>query len=112
MTKVWAWLKRWGGLLFGVLLALMGAGWMWQRERRKRLDAEAEAEAARLRENITSAVAVRAHMLDEVDEKEPLVVKLDEQIQSNERALLRLHEEDPTEMSSDEIRERLAELGY
>jgi hypothetical protein len=107
---MWSWLKRWSTLILGVLLMLVGVGWLWQR--RKRLDAESRAKAARLNENISVAAAVRNRLLLEVDASEPQVRKLDEEIHSNERALLRLHDEDPTEMSVDEIRERLANLGY
>ena len=110
---VWAKVKKWAGLVSGLLLMLLGAGWLWQREKQKRLDAEAEAQAERLKSQIGTAAAVRQHYIEAAGENEHEIRQLDEQIASNERALLRLHDEDPEEYNDvDSIRKRLSDLGY
>ncbi len=112
MSSVWSWLRRSSGLLFGVLLAVLGAGWLWKRERRKRLDAEAAAEVAKLQAKIASSVAVRERLIEDSLEHTEAIDQLDETIAENERAILGHHSEPLEGLNRDEIRERLHHLGY
>lgn len=112
LNKAWSWVKRWGAFLFGALLFVMGGSWFYRRERRKRLDAEARAQAADLKESIRNAKATRTRLLQEDQEQEPLIMRLDAKIRENERVLIELHEDNTAEMTTDEIRERLSQLGY
>lgn len=94
----------------GLLLTVFGFGWLWQRK--KRLDAEARVEASRLKESIIVANTVRDRLLAESERQEPIIQQLDSQIEKNEQALLNLHKENISELSTDEIRRRLSDLGY
>lgn len=112
MTAAWAWLKRWGALVLGALLLVLGGGWLWRRERDKRLDAETRAEVNRLREKIASAKAIRKRLVEDADGQTRAIDKLDDAIASNERAIAAAHDEPLEGLSRDEIRERLRRIGY
>ncbi len=93
MRRALDWLKRWRGAMQGVVLVVLGAGWLWRRERGKRLDAEAEAEVARLKEKVATAKAVRDQLLKEVGEDDQAIGQLDVQIDANEHEILTHYEQ-------------------
>ncbi len=111
MSRVLEWLKQWGAALLGLVL-IGGAGWLWKREHRKRLDAEALAEVARLQEQVAIAKSVRTNLLGKAIRHDAEITRLGETIDSNERAILRAHEEPLEGLTRDQIRERLRHLGF
>ncbi len=109
MDDVVDWLKRLGGTLWGALLAVFGMGWLW--ERHKRLDAEAALEVAELQVGIATIEAKRDTLLHHVGRRDGAIKELDREIETHRLALLS-HHEDPAGLTRDEIRARLAKLGY
>lgn len=113
MMGIWSWLKRWGGLVGGAVLLLLGAGWMWGRERRLRLSAQAQAEVDRLAAANATAKAVRERLMEEAQGEDSTAIRdLDSQIAANERQIVEHHDDRARGLTRDEIRGRLRELGY
>lgn len=110
LAGVWAWLKKWGALLAGVLLVALGAGWAWQRRGRllgAARDAAAVAEALR---EVESLRATRAEVARQVGAKSEAVEALDAQIAAQRREIVRLHEGGEA-LVGDDLEHAAAELG-
>ncbi len=112
---MWAWLKRWGGALFGaisaLLLLVLGGGWLWRRKQSEvsqLRDALAVEEAT---QEIAKLRAVRAEIVARVGEKDEAVEAIDQQLAANRRAVVSAHESGEG-LSDEEIADAFARLGF
>lgn len=115
MKAAWEWTKKWGGLLFGaiaaVLLAVLGAGWLWRRKKAEvgaLKDALAVVEATKEIERLR---ALRGEVAARVGEKDQAVEEIDAQLADNKRKIVEAHEGGEN-LTSEEVSEAFARLGY
>lgn len=82
--KAWLWLKKWGGLLFGaiagLLLLLLGGGWLWRRQEASKAAALDAASIAQAKTEMTRLEAIRGEVTKRVGEKDEAIDHLDDQI--------------------------------
>ncbi len=110
MARVIAWLRKWWGAIAAGVALLFGGAFLWSR--RKTLTAEAAFEVGKLREEIAVKRAAREVLLEADTTDAEVVEELDLALEENERAILKLHEEEVGDATRDEIRERLRRLGF
>lgn len=111
MTKIWAWLKKFGGWITGVLALLVGAGWLWKRQKErlgKLRDELAVSEATKeieILRNLREKIAESATDLD-VD-----IAQVDQQLAQQKRKIVEAFEKG-TGLSDEEVERAFADLGY
>lgn len=111
IEKVWTWLKKWGLVVAGVLLALMGAGWLWRRQRAQLGRVQDELAVAQAQSEIAALERVRRYVLTSADTTKEQVQRLDEDIAKNRRAIVEAHENGQG-LSDAEVEDAFARLGY
>lgn len=92
MTKVWAWLKRWGAAVAGGLLFLLGAGWLWRRKASELGRVKDELAVERAKSAIARLEGVREEVKRQVGEKDEAIEQIDRQLLENKRAIVEAHE--------------------
>jgi uncharacterized protein HemX len=108
--EAWAWLKRWGGLLLGALLVLVGGGWLWQRQRAQLGRVKDELAVERTMREIARLRGQRAEIASQVGEQDEAVRILDEHLVTNKRELIEAHEHGEG-LSDAEVADAFARLG-
>lgn len=110
MKKVWAWLKKWGALILGALLAILGGGWLWQRHKRKLGAVKDELKVARAQKDIERLRGERKQLAERVGEKDERVKDIDKKLAHNEREIVEAHEGGEG-LSDEEVRQEFSKLG-
>lgn len=107
MKKAWAWLKKWGGLLFGgiasFLLLILGSGWVYRRQKQALADAENEAVIAKAVGEIEQLKKTRAEVVERIGETDKAVGQIDRLIAVQKRRVVEASGGEG--MSDDELEE-------
>jgi len=111
MAKVWAWLKKWGALLFGVLLVLVGAGWLWQRRSNELGRVKDELAVSKAKERIAFLKGQREEVARAVGEDDDAVKIIDDELARNRREVIEAHEFGQG-MTDQEVADAFDRLGY
>jgi len=90
VTKVWGWFKKWGLLILGILLLLVGIGWVWQRARLGKVRDRLAAEQA-LRK-VHTLRATRAMLKGRVREEDEAIEAIHRQLDENKKKYIEAHE--------------------
>lgn len=110
MKKTWDWLKKAGVWIAGVLLLLMGAGWLWRTQKSKigRLQDQVAVEKATSR---VKELRAERSVLKEQDEEHVLeIARIDEEL-AHSRSEIRDAFENGADATEEEIDEELTRLG-
>ena len=112
---VWAWLKKWGGALFGALFAVvvvvLGGGWIWRRQQKAlgaAKDAQKVAEATR---ELAALRTAREGIAERLGEHSMEAAYVDERLRASKRSIVDLHENGEL-IPDEELENVFAELGY
>lgn len=112
--KVWAWLKKWGGVLFGgltaALLFVLGAGWLWSRRERMLGRVKDELAVEKAKADIALLRGVREEIVRQVGEKDQATVEIDERLLDNRRKIVEAHEGGEG-LEGEDLERAYAELG-
>lgn len=96
MKKAWTWIKKWGGVVFGslaaVLLLLLGGGWLWRRKQAELGAVKDELAVERAKRDIERLRATRKEVARQVGEKDEAIAEIDRQLAKNRRKLADAHE--------------------
>lgn len=111
MSSVWEWLKKWGAAIAGVLLAVLGAGWLWQRKSRELGRVKDRLAVERVKRDIARLQGMRKEISKRVGEKDEAIEGIDRQLAENRRAIVEAHEHGEG-MSDEEVDEAFRRLGY
>lgn len=111
MKKVWSMLKRYGALALGVLLFLLGGGWLWYRRDRILGRLKDEVRVADARREIERLRGQREEIARQVGEADEAILEIDRKLARNRRAVVESFE-DGEGLSDDEVDEAFARLGY
>lgn len=110
-ARIWAWLKKWGALIVGVLLAVLTLGYVGRKVWRDRLVAEDKAKIEKA-EREMAALRVRREEVEKlIGPQDAAVAKLDEQIEE-QREVIRETMRTGAGMSDEEVAAEFARLGY
>jgi uncharacterized protein HemX len=104
------WLKKWGAAIAGVLLVILGAGWLWRRQQArigKLKDRLAVEEATK---KIGELRVLREEVKDRVGEKDEAIADLDRQLLDNQRRIIEAYEGGEG-LSDEEMLEEFRRLG-
>jgi len=114
MSKAWAWLKKWGGALFGglaaALLFVLGAGWLWRRQERTLGRVKDEMAVAKAKADIALLQGVREEIVRQVGEKDQATAEIDEKLLDNRRKIVEAHEGGEG-LEGEDLERAFAELG-
>lgn len=110
-NTAWPWLRKWGALLFGILLALVGAGWLWQRRSQELGRIKDELAVERAQKQIAFLKGQRQEVARQVGEDDEAIKVIDEELARNRRELAEAHEHGQG-MTDKEIVDALARMGY
>lgn len=115
MSRVWVWLKKWGGLLFGAvaagLLVVLGAGWLWRRRVAELGRIRDELAVERARQEIAHLRGIREEIASRVEEKDEAIEAIDRKLAENRRAIVEAHEHGQG-LTDEEVEDAFARLGY
>lgn len=108
-------LKKWGGLVFGglgaLLLALVGAGWLWRRKEAELAQVRDQLVVEEAQREIAVLQATRAGVAAQVGEQDAAVDELDVRLAVQRRRLVEAH--DGMEgLSDDDVAAMFSRLGY
>lgn len=113
--KAWLWIKEHVkavlGAIVGVLLFVLGAGWIWRRQKKTLLRVKDQLAVSKATVELERLRAVREEVAREVGESDQAIVEIDAKIEENRRQLAEAHEK-PEDMSDEELLEELRRLGY
>ncbi len=113
MQGALAWLKKWGGWIAGIVVAILSFGLIRQRRENERklkratlaaVVSEAESRIAVLKEH-------RAKVVEKLDEDHSLVRVIDQKLAANKRAIVESYEGND-ELSDEQVEDEFANLGY
>lgn len=111
MKKAWEWIKKWGGVIGGVLLALIGFGWLWHRKQLELGEVKDELAIAKATNNIAELRGRREEVAKQVGEKDEAVKEIDAEIAANKRAIIEAYENGEG-LSDKEVERAFKEAGY
>lgn len=111
MKKAWEWLKKAGVWIVGVLLLLIGAGWLWQRQRSALGRVRDELAVERATKEVERLRAVRKEIHARVGEKDDAIEEVDRQLRVNTRQIVEAHENGEG-LDDDEVADAFARLGF
>jgi hypothetical protein len=111
VNKVWAFLKRWGAALAGLLLALLGAGWMWKRKQAEIARLKDQAAVDRALKDMEGLRAVRERVAKEEGTTAAQITVIDESLAENRRKIVEAHE-GMENLKDDEVEEAFHRLGF
>ena len=111
MTKVWAWLKKWGAWILGALLAVLTLGFFVRKAWRDKLQAEDKAAVAEAEKELEYLRGLREEVESRVDEKDEAIQDLDRRI-DEQREVIRDAMKTGAGMSDEEIAAEFDRLGY
>lgn len=111
IKAAWAWLRKWGLAIAGILLLALGAGWLWRRKQRELGRVRDQLAVEESRREIAALQAQRDAVLARVDEHEPEVAAIDRQLADNRRRIVEAHEHGRG-LSDEEVEDAFAKLGY
>jgi hypothetical protein len=114
VKKAWAWTKTHVkavlGAVVGLLLFVLGAGWLWRRQKNRLGKVKDELAVAEAANEINRLRAVREEVVREVGEKDESIAALDLEIASNRQKIIEAHDV-PENMSDEALLEELGRLG-
>ena len=110
MKKVWAWLKKYGALLLGGVLALLGAGWLWSRSKSKLGKVKDELAVAEATKEIARLKSAREAIERMVGEKGEALTLIDQKLDDNRLKIIQAHE-GGEDMTDEELATAFADLG-
>jgi hypothetical protein len=114
MAKVWEWLKKWGGILFGgiaaALLFVLGAGWLWRRREQMLGKVKDQLAVEKAKGEIARLQGMRDQIVDQVGATDESIVRIDEELLDNKRKLVEAHEHGEG-LEGEELERAFAELG-
>lgn len=114
-ARAWAWLKEWGGVLFGAIAAVLvlaiGGGWLWQRKQRELGAVKDELAVVEAQRDIAALTSRRDALIEQSDAKDPRVAEIDRDLAANRRRVIEAHE-NAEGMSDREVEDAFAGLGY
>ena len=92
MTKVWAWLKKWGAWILGVLVAILTLGLVGRHVAKKLGKLKDEKALAEATAEVKRLEALREEVHARVGEKDEAAIELDRQIQAQKRRAVEAYE--------------------
>lgn len=111
---MWAWLKRWGGALFGaisaLLLLVLGGGWLWRRQKSKLGRVQDQLAVEKATNKIHELRAVREEVERHAGEKDEAIAQIDAQIDA-QREVIRDAHEHGADLSAAELADEFARSG-
>jgi len=107
----WEWLKKAGVWIAGVLLLLLGAGWLWKRQRDALGKVRDQLAVERGLREVYRLRATREEVKKQVGEKDAAVEEIDRQLAENQRKIVEAHERGEG-LSDDEVADAFARLGF
>lgn len=114
MSDAWAWMKKWGGALFGgiaaLLLLILGGGWLWRREQNKLGRVRDELVVEKATSKIRELRAVRSEVALHAGEKDQAIQQIDAQIAEQRIVVAEAHEHG-ADLSAEELEDEFARLG-
>ena len=115
MKKAWAFVKKWGGAIFGalaaLLLALLGVGWLWRKKQAEVGALKDELAVAEATKEIATLRARREEVAARVGEKDVEIKAIDAELAENQRKIVEAHEGGEG-LSADEIAAEFSRLGF
>lgn len=110
-AKAWEHIKKTGVWIAGLLLLVLGAGWMWRRSKARLLDAKDKAAIADAQAGIERLAAVREEVANRRGEKDAAIVAIDHQIEEQKK-IIKETLELGAGMTPEEIDEEFRHMGY
>lgn len=109
LAEVWAWLKKWGLAIAGVLAAILGAGIVWDASKRRtaRLADELAVEKARRKVAALDAQRAALDARDEAHVEEIKRIETERQVIARETVAL---DRDVAAMSDEEVERAFRDL--
>jgi len=111
VTKVWAWLKKWGAVILGGLAVLLGAGWLWKTYKGKLGKVKDKLAVAEATKKIAALRATREVLKERVGEKDEAMANIERLLVVNQRRLVAAHAGGEG-LSDEEMLSELALRGY
>lgn len=109
MKKVWAWLKKWVGLILGGLLLILTFGFYVKRKKRQLGRVKDELAVSQATARVQVLRAQRERVAAEVGEKDIAIEEIDRKLKENEQEILDAHEI-PEDMTDEEVADALREI--
>jgi hypothetical protein len=110
MKKAWEWCKKWGLAIAGVLLAILGAGWLWGRYKSKLGRAIDQATIADATAEVRALQKQREVLAERSDEHTEAIAELDEKLEENKKKIIRAYE-GGKDLTDEELLKEMARLG-
>lgn len=111
MTAVWAWLRKWGALVVGVLLLVLGGGWLWRRREAALGRVRDELAVERAKREIERLRGQREEVARQVGEKDEAIAAIDSRLAENARKIVEAHE-GGAGLTDEQVAEAFTRLGY
>jgi HAMP domain-containing protein len=109
--KIWQTLKSWGLAIAGVLLVVLGAGWLWRRKQSELGRVRDELAAKEALTEVRRLEALREEVARQVGEKDVAIEAIDGLLAENQRKLVEAHDGGQG-LSDDEVSRLFGRLGY
>jgi hypothetical protein len=111
MAKVWEWIKKWGAALAGLLLLLLGAGWLWNRQQQRLGKLKDRLALVEAMKDIDTLRALRVEIEDRTEENTEAIETLDQKILESKRKIVEAHVGGEG-LSDEEMLSEFERLGY